>query len=98
MFRIIKVTGKSLSPAYQEGDYVVITTIPFFLRRIKRGDIVVFHHEQYGTMIKLVSDISLEDQQVSVKGTQEYSVDSSSFGPIDRSKIVGRVIWHIPKS
>lgn len=98
MFRLIKVTGESLSPAYREGDYVVITTIPFFLRRIKPGDIIVFHHEQHGMMIKMVGDISLERRYVFVIGTQEHSIDSNSFGPIDPSKIMGRVVWHIPRS
>ncbi len=30
MLRIVKVTGASLSPEYEEGDYVVVTTLPFF--------------------------------------------------------------------
>jgi len=97
MFRIVKVTGESLSPFYQEGDYVVITTIPFLLRRLKPGATIVFSHDQYGMLIKQVKQVITHGNMIEVTGLNRYSVDSRTFGPIPLSAVIGKVIWHIAK-
>lgn len=97
MFRVIMVTGESLSPSYQEGDYVVLTTIPFLLRRLKAGDTIVFRNDIYGLMVKQVEEIDNEQGRVSVVGIHPNSVDSRHFGAIKRQDIMGKVIWHIPR-
>jgi signal peptidase I len=97
MFRLLKVTGDSLSPLYKEGDFVVITTLPFLSRRIRPGDIIVFQHGLYGTLIKIVDRISPEGDEVYVIGASENSLDSRRLGPISRQAIKGKVIWHIAK-
>ncbi len=97
MLRVIKVTGESLSPEYQEGDYVVVTTIPFFLNRIRVGDIIVFRQSPYGTMIKRVERLLPEGRQYFVVGAHPQSVDSRQFGPVPREALIGKLIWHIPK-
>jgi signal peptidase I len=97
MLQLIRVTGESLSPAYQEGDYVVITTIPFFLRSIKQGDTIVFKHASYGTMIKRVERVIQDQDQIYVVGSHENSIDSQQFGPIGRKSLLGKVLCHIPK-
>lgn len=97
MFRLLKVTGDSLSPLYNEGDFVVITTLPFLSRRIRPGDIIVFQHGLYGTLIKIVDRISPEGDEVYVIGASENSLDSRRLGPISRQAIKGKVIWHIVK-
>jgi nickel-type superoxide dismutase maturation protease len=97
MLRVIKVTGESLSPEYQEGDYVVLTTIPFFLNRIRVGDIIVFRQPPYGTMIKRVEQLLQEGMQYFVVGAHPQSVDSRQFGPVSREALIGKLIWHIPK-
>jgi signal peptidase I len=97
MFRLIMVTGESLSPSYLEGDYVVVATIPFLLQRINAGDIIVFRHDTYGMMIKQVESVDNPEERVYVIGTDPNSVDSRRFGPIRREDITGKVIWHIPR-
>jgi len=97
MLRLLKVTGESLSPLYRGGDYVVITTLPFFLRRLRQGDIIVFQHGLYGTLIKIVDRISPEEDVIYVSGTSEDSLDSRRLGPISRAALKGKVIWHIAK-
>ena len=91
MFKFIKVTGNSLYPEYQEGDYVMTITFPFF--RFKRGDIVIFNHPKYGRMIKDINWI--ESDKIHVIGKHPGSIDSRQFGPIHRKDITGKVIWHI---
>lgn len=97
MLRVIKVTGESLSPEYQEGDYVVVTTIPFFLNRIRAGDIIVFQQSPYGTMVKRVEQVLQEGKQYFVIGAHPQSVDSRQFGPVSKEALIGKLIWHIPK-
>ena len=97
MFRIIKVTGKSLWPEYQEGDYVVLTTIPFFFKSLKGGDVVVFRHPDYGELIKKIEHINTEQGTITVIGSLPSSIDSRQFGPINKSDLIGKVLWHVPK-
>ena len=97
MIQILKVTGESLSPSFLEGDFVVVSKIPFVLRRLKSGDIVVFRHPVYGTMVKQVEHISPDGEEISVIGTHPGSTDSRQFGPLWRGMLVGKVIWHIRK-
>jgi signal peptidase I len=98
MFRFLKVSGQSLTPSYQEGDFVLVAKIPFFLDRLKCGDAVVFNHPVFGQMIKLVEHIDLPGNLVFVTGTQPNSLDSRQLGPIPRGELQGKVIWHIKKS
>lgn len=97
MLRVIKVTGDSLSPDYREGDYVVITTIPFFLNRIQAGDVIVFQQPTFGTLIKKVAQVESAGDRFYVVGAHPGSVDSRRFGPVYRQALIGRVIWHIPR-
>jgi nickel-type superoxide dismutase maturation protease len=97
MIQILKVTGESLSPLFLEGDFVVVSKIPFVLRKIKAGDIVVFRHPTYGTMIKQVEHISPDGEQLFVLGTHPESTDSRQFGPLQRRQLIGKVVWHIHK-
>ncbi len=97
MLKLLKVSGDSLLPMVQEGDFVVVSTVPLLFRAPKRGDIIVFRHAIYGTLIKMVEAVAPGGQELSVMGTHVDSVDSRRFGPISRQDIVGKVIWHITK-
>ena len=97
MLGLLKVTGDSLSPDYQEGDFVLLLKIPFFLNRLKRGDTVVFRQTYYGVMIKRVERRSQDGKQVYVLGTHAESADSRKFGPVQLEDLVGKVIWHIKR-
>ena len=97
MIQILRVTGESLSPFFLEGDFVVVSKIPFVLRKVKSGDIVVFRHPVYGTMIKKVERISPDGEEIFVLGTHPESTDSRQFGSLHRNQLIGKVIWHIGK-
>jgi signal peptidase I len=97
MLRLLKVSGDSLSPIYQNGDFVLVAKIPIFFNLLHRGDVVAFHHDIYGTMIKQIEDISIDGATIVVTGFHQNSVDSSQFGAISRDVIIGKVIWHIKR-
>jgi nickel-type superoxide dismutase maturation protease len=97
MFQVLRVTGESLSPFFLEGDFVVIIKIPFLFRTLRCGDVIVFRHPIYGTLIKKIESITRQPPEARVVGAHENSVDSRIFGPVPRSAIIGKVIWHIRK-
>ena len=98
MPRLLKVSGSSLTPDYRDGDFVLVSKIPYLFDEIKPGDIIAFRHKEYGTMIKKVQDIAPNLGEIHVIGTHESSVDSRRFGPITGEDVLGKVIWHIKKS
>ena len=97
MLKILKVSGDSLTPEFQEGDFVLIAKIPFLLSHLKANDVVVFQHPDYGVMIKMIDFILPGDDEIFVVGTHDHSVDSRRFGPIKRDDLIGKVVWHIRK-
>lgn len=96
MLKIIKITGESLSPDYQTGDYVLLTTRARY-SGLRPGDVVVFWHETYGRMIKRIERITPDGAQIFVTGTHPHSIDSAAFGPVSLTNLIGKVIWHIRK-
>ncbi len=94
MFRILRITGDSLAPAYRDGDFVLIAT---GARRLQVGDTVVFRHPRYGTLIKRIAAIQ-PDGSLWVIGSHPRSVDSRTFGPVPRAAVLGRVRWHIRRT
>jgi signal peptidase I len=97
MLRIHKVTGDSMSPDFQEGDFVVLATIPFFLKRLKIGDVIIFEHQLYGTLIKRIASFDPGTAEAYVEGTRPDSLDSRRLGTIRRDAIRGKVIAHFSK-
>jgi len=97
MCRLLKVHGDSLIPDYQEGDFVLVSKIPFLFASPRPGQVIAFHMPPYGTLIKRVEQVLEGGQSFFVAGTHPFSVDSRQFGPVRRQALLGRVVWHIPK-
>lgn len=96
MLKFLKVTGESLSPFFESGDYVLALGRPFAGWRLRPGQTLIFRHPYYGTLIKRLERI-LPGDELFVVGTHPDSTDSRSFGPIPRQWITGRVIGRIKK-
>ncbi|HBX70862.1 MAG TPA: hypothetical protein DEH25_16155 [Chloroflexi bacterium] len=95
MFKILKIRGESLTPEYNQGDYILVITHSHTIARLKPGDVIVFQHPVYGTMVKRVEQIDPQAQEIFVVGTHPQSLDSRQFGPIPRHWVTGKAIWHI---
>ena len=52
MIKVLKVTDDSLTPEYNEGDFVIVLKITFWFKSPKRGDVGAFKQSSYGTLIK----------------------------------------------
>ncbi len=97
MLRIYKVRGDSLIPEYLQGDFVLISRIPFFFAMPSPGDVIAFRQPGYGLLIKRIQGIETNGGLI-VTGDNPESVDSRVFGPVRRKDILGKVIWHIRKT
>jgi phage repressor protein C with HTH and peptisase S24 domain len=97
MLRVLKVAGDSLAPEYQQGDFVLVSKIPFLFIPPSPGTVIAFRQPGYGLLIKRIENIS-SDGGVNVIGTHPDSIDSRVFGTVRRGDIIGKVIWHIRKA
>ena len=75
MFRLIKVSGDSMSPTLEHGD-IIITTKP---RTIRAGFIYVIDHIDLGTIIKRVERIDARGR-VRLIGDNTASTPPSVMG------------------
>jgi signal peptidase I len=96
MLRLFKITGKSLEPIYNEGDFVLVSKIPFLVRQPRRDDIVVFRHARLGILIKRVERVT-DRRELYVSGTRPSSHDSDDFGVIPFTDVIGKVIGRIKR-
>ncbi len=95
MLKILKVSGFSLEPDFQDGDYVLIARWPGWGPCV--GQVVALHQPTYGTLLKRVWSVNRTAGTVEVRGQHPHSVDSRSFGPVPMRSLMGRVIWKISK-
>ncbi|NLG99091.1 MAG: S26 family signal peptidase [Chloroflexi bacterium] len=95
---LLKISGYSLAPAFQEGDYVLVSKLPLLIRGVRPGDVVVFDHPLHGRLIKLVDRLACGGNQMFLIGLNADSIDSRSFGLLPTSMAQGKVIWHFQKS
>jgi signal peptidase I len=97
MLRFLKIRGDSLAPEFSQGDFVLVSKIPFLLSRPAPGQVIAFHQPGYGLLIKRIQSIAV-DGELNVTGSHPDSIDSRIFGPVRQKDIVGKVIWHIRKA
>ncbi len=98
MFKIIRIAGNSLYPKIKPGDYVIIYKPPWLFNSISRGDVIVFNQRILGRMIKIVDSKNTEKGELSVSGLHSDSINSNSFGVINKEDLIGKVIWHITRN
>jgi signal peptidase I len=97
MLRLFKVTGKSLEPIYQEGDFVLASKIPFYIRAPRPGDFIVFRHARLGVLIKCIERVTPLGA-LYVTGTRPSSHDSDDFGVISPGDVLGKVVAAVRKN
>ncbi len=97
MLRLLRVRGDSLAPEYSQGDFVLISKVPYLFIPASPGDVIAFRQPGYGLLIKRIQNIKPQGEVI-VIGNHPESVDSRVFGPIRWSDIIGKVIWHIRKT
>jgi len=89
MLRLVKVTGNSMSPTLEDGDYV-ITKKP---RQYQAGLIYVINHSDLGRILKRLEHI--DNKRYFFSGDNpKASTPASLIGAVDQTRIVGQ-LWLI---
>ena len=85
------VSGNSMLPTLKPGQDILCFNWAYFFSKPKKGDVVVFR-KNGKDMIKRIQ--KLLDREVFVQGDNgKESTDSRNFGPVDKSQLVGKIIW-----
>jgi len=97
MFRIIRISGESMSPEFHDGDFVAVSRIPLVFGFVKAGTVLVFNSPAFGMLIKKVLKIDKEEKKYFFTGTNNLSLSTEKIGAIDQKDIIGAVIFHFKK-
>jgi len=89
VFKLVKVTGQSMSPTLEDGDYV-LTKKP---RLYQAGLIYVINHIDLGRIIKRL-ERSDADRYFFIGDNPKASTPDSLIGAVEQSRIIGQV-WLI---
>ncbi len=92
MLRLVKVVGDSMSPELYDGDYV-LTRKP---RSIRPGFMYVVNHSDLGRIVKWLERI--EGDRYYFAGGNLKSIGSNVMGPVNKDRIIGKVILRIDKN
>ncbi|MBI3485442.1 nickel-type superoxide dismutase maturation protease [Candidatus Daviesbacteria bacterium] len=88
-----KVLEESMIPLFYPGDFVLVEKINYLVGNPKIGDLVVLRSPKDGKLlIKKIQKV--HDREFFVVGeNQKKSIDSRSFGLVDKKDIIGRVFY-----
>lgn len=97
MLAIHRISGESMSPHIQSGDYVVLLTGARF-RLPAPAMLVVFDHPLYGSLLKQVVYINQTQRVFSAQGLNALSVNHQYLSHLPFSCIKGQVVWKISQN
>jgi hypothetical protein len=86
-----------MSPLYNDGDYVITTSIPLIFNRITDKSVIVFKSPIHGILIKKVYRADYTAGLFYVKGINPASLSPEKIGPVKKNEITGTVLFHIKK-
>ena len=95
LFFPFRIQGHSMQPTLFPGSIVCVSSIPYFFRSPKFGDIVAFRKENK-VFIKRITKILNNTYFLQGDHTSD-SFDSRQFGWIEQKHILGKVIYILRK-
>jgi signal peptidase I len=92
MLYVRRISGNSMSPTLQHGDYIIAAKSIF--QHYKVNDIVIVRHSIYSEIIKRISGID-ENENYWLSGDGVDTLSSEKMGAIQQSQILAKLYWHI---
>ena len=89
--RIGKNNTRRLEPTLPDGAFGVFRRS----KRVKRGDIVLVYHPDFGKLVTQVSDISVNGR-VALHGLSRLIRDKGGERAVERSDVYGKFLFRIP--
>ena len=84
IFKRIKVSGDSMSPCLEDGDYVLIKKP----RHFRPGLIYVINHSDLGRIIKRLK--SIEGERLVFAGDNAASTPDTVIAPVNKNRVIGQ--------
>jgi signal peptidase I len=72
MLRTPQVSGPSMSPHIESGEYVVVNTLSYRLSAPQRGEIIAFRHERSAPLVFLKRIVGLPGEHVRIDRGQVF--------------------------
>ncbi len=103
-FKMVEVRGDSMSPNYNDGDWLLFRLLP---AKVRVGKVVLIQRQsQVGTdflQVKRVIRVDKSNESNEIKfwvegDNKENSTDSRSWGALDSSEIIGKLIFRYRKN
>ena len=95
-FRAIAVSGASMSPTYNEGDWLLFRSmVPRTAKQLQNlvGKVVVIERESYPGMLLIKRVVRIDGSGIWVEGdNKEASTDSRNWGALTPTEIRGVVL------
>ncbi|MGE0600313.1 MAG: nickel-type superoxide dismutase maturation protease [Dehalococcoidia bacterium] len=94
-YRRFEVSGESMLPALEAGDWVLVDEHAYRARMPRRGHIVVAPdpREPERLLIKRIAAVDLHGDVQLAGDNWAESTDSRAFGPVPAATVIGRVRW-----
>lgn len=90
--RIARVSGSSMAPWAQDGDYVLAAPRAWYRKRALRpGTVVLARHDQLGLLVKRISSVQ-PDGHLLLAGDHPTSASTQALGRFAPSSVWGLVV------
>ena len=89
IFKLIKVSGDSMSPSLLDGDFVLIKKP----RRLRPGLIYAIDHSDLGLIIKRLD--AIDGDKLLSSGDNRASTPSAVIAPVNKDRVRGRAWMRI---
>jgi nickel-type superoxide dismutase maturation protease len=90
-----KIIGHSMEPQIEDGQSVLVSSIPYWFKKPQINDIVAVNADN-GSKILIKRITKIQNGNYFIEGdNKEDSLDSRKFGVISKDKIIGEVIYNL---
>lgn len=101
------VSGASMHPTFEHGDYLIVDELSYQFRKPQKGDVIIFRYpiDPSKFFIKRITGVpgetiendkgktTLDDEEYFVEGdNKSASSDSRIWGPVPEDLVVGRAL------
>lgn len=81
------VSGASMDPTFQDGDYLIVDELSYYLRRPERGEVIIFRPPQNKKTYYIKRIIGLPGDTVTIKDSQVFITHGDDTFKVDEDYI-----------